>query len=83
MLRFVPRAILSLMVVVALMLIISKVSFDLRDVALIQAIFWLHAIVLMMLGRYFENPKALMLSTPFLTATLVYFATSRLTRDRF
>ena len=83
MLRFVPRAILSLMVVVALILIISKVSFNLRDVAVIQAIFWLHALVLMILGQYFEDPKALMLSTSFLTATLVYFAIRSLNWDRF
>lgn len=83
MLRFVPRSILFLMAVIILMLIISKISFGLHDIALIQAIFWLHALVLMMLGPYFENSKALMLAASVFTAIIVYIATRRLQVGRF
>ena len=78
MLRFTPRSILFLVVVITLMLIISKVSFGLPDIALIQGILWLHILAVMILGMYFTNPKAIMLGASILTASLVYFVTKRL-----
>jgi hypothetical protein len=78
MLRFTPRSILFLIVVITLMLIISKVSFGLPNIALIQGILWLHILAVMILGMYFTNPKAIMLGASILTASLVYFVTKRL-----
>jgi hypothetical protein len=83
MLRFAPRTILFLMVVITLILLISKVSFVLPDLALIQAILWLYVFIVMMLGVYFENPKIVMLAVSICTASLVYFVARRLRVRRF
>lgn len=83
-LKFVPRSILFLTTVIALILMISRVSFGLNDMALILAVFWAHGLTFMFSGQFFENPKLILLATSTLATVLVFFLirhlrTSRLT----